>query len=149
MHVYTWVCLKSDRISHSQLKHLDYLINGRITHACIRSIRLDSDLHFAQARDFFPGPWAGNRRTAAALPFLLNHRKQAHHCASSLCNYHVHHIRNVQRCSFVLLYAIFLEGRGRVCCCWWKWGQPELALLPLVEMGTAPPIEPCMTCFGQ
>ena len=56
---------------------------------------------------FFPGPWAGNRRTVAATCFLWNHRKQERHCASSLCNYHVHFIRNIQICSF------------RDCCCWW------------------------------
>ena len=28
---------------------------------------------------------------AVAASFLQNRRKKEHHCASSLCNYHVHH----------------------------------------------------------
>ena len=55
-------------------------------------------------RDFFLGPWAGSRRTTT-VSFLRNNNKQVHHCDSSLCNYHEHHIRNVQRCSFVLLFV--------------------------------------------
>ena len=35
--------------------------------------------------------------------------KQESHCASSLCNYHVHHMRNIQRCSFVLLFIYNLS----------------------------------------
>ena len=59
----------------------------------------------------FPGPWAGSRRTAA--PFLRNHCKQERHCASSLCNFHVHHIRNVQRCRFVSLFVHHLSWMSR------------------------------------
>ena len=51
-------------------------------------------------------------RVMAAASFLRNNRKQERHYAFSLYIYHVHHIRN------------------------------EVALLPLVEMGTAPPIVP-------
>ena len=104
MHVYTPVWLKSDQISFLivELKHLDYLIDSLMTPAGIRSSGSDRILRSAQARNFFPGPWAGSRRTAAS--FLRNHRKKEHHCASSLCNYHVHHKQNVQRCSFVSLF---------------------------------------------
>ena len=58
VHVYTLVCLKLDRIGFLtvRLKHLDYSIDSRITCACIRSIRLDSDFAFcAGSRFFSPG----------------------------------------------------------------------------------------------
>ena len=113
MHVYTFVWLKLDWIGFLivGLKHLDYLIDSRITPACIRSIR--SDFAFCTGSRFFSrGPWAGSRRTAAS--FLWNNHKQEHYCASRLCNYHVHHIRNVQRCSFVLLFLrhLFLNAEA-------------------------------------
>ena len=55
MHVYTWVWLKSDRTGFLivGLKHLDYSIDSRITHACIHSIRLDSDFAFCAGSRFF------------------------------------------------------------------------------------------------
>ena len=87
-----------------ELKHPDYSIDSCITSACIRSSGSDRILHSAQARDFYLGPWAGSRRTAAATSFLRNHRKKECHCAPSLCNYHV----ALSRSS----YAIFLECRG-------------------------------------
>ena len=83
--------------------HLDYSIDSHITCACIHSIRSDWILHSTHAQDSFPQ--AGSRRTAVAGSFLWNHRKKECHCPSSLCDNHVHHIRNVQRCSFVLLFV--------------------------------------------
>ena len=56
-------------------------------------------------KTFFPGPWARNRRTkVAAAAVFRNNCKQECHCASSLCNYHVHYIWNKQRCSFSSLF---------------------------------------------
>ena len=129
MHVNTLVWLKSDQIGFLivELKHPDYSIDSRITPACIRSSGSDRILRSAQAQDFSPGLWAGSRRTAAAS-FLRNHRKKERHCAPSLCNYHVHHIRSVQRCMPRQLVTSEVK-RSR--------GQPEVALSQLVEMGTA------------
>ena len=110
---------------------LDYSIDSCITPACIRSIRSDRILR--------SGPWARSRRTAVAA-FLWNHRKKERHCASSLCNDHVHHIRKVQRCSFVSLFIRYLSRMLRLLVTYR--GQPEVDLLLLVEMGTAPPIIP-------
>ena len=45
--------------------------------------------------------------------FLRNHRKKERHCASSLCNYHVHHIRSVQRCSLSSLFVRHLSWMPR------------------------------------
>ena len=113
MHVYTLVWLKSDQIGFLivELKYPDYSIDSHITPACIRSS--GSDRIFAQAQDFSPWPWARSRRTAAAASFLRNHRKKECHCASILCNYHVHHIRSVQRCSFVSLFVRHLSWMPR------------------------------------
>ena len=47
--------------------------------------------------------------TATVSSFLRNHRKQERLCASSLCNYHVHHICNVHRCSFISLFVHHLS----------------------------------------
>ena len=115
MHVYTLVWLKSDQIGFLivELKHSDYSIDSHITPACIRLSGSDRILRSAHAQDFSPGPWARSRRTAAAVSFLWNHRKKEHHCAPSLCNYHVHHIRSVQRCSFVLLFVRHLSWMPR------------------------------------
>ena len=97
MHVYTLVWLKSDRIRFLivGLKRLDYMIVSPVTPACIHSIRSDRIGFYVLRRleSFFPGPWAGIIRTAVAASFLWNNRTQERHCASSLCNYHVHHIR--------------------------------------------------------
>ena len=97
-------CCWPDQISHRRIKTPRLLIDSRITPACIRSSGSDRILRSAQARDFFRGPWAGSRMTAAAS-FLRNHREKERHRASSLCNYHEHHIWNVQRCSFVSLFT--------------------------------------------
>ena len=55
------------------------------------------------------GLWAGSRRTASSSSLIWNHCKKERHCASSLCNYHVHHTRNVQivasSCSFQMLVS--------------------------------------------
>ena len=55
MHVYTLAWLKLDRIGFLTvgLKHLDYSIDSRITHACIHSIKLDSDFEFCAGSRFF------------------------------------------------------------------------------------------------
>ena len=54
MHVYTLVCLKLDQIGFLilKLKHPDYLIDSRITPACIHSSGSDRILHSAQGGDF-------------------------------------------------------------------------------------------------
>ena len=49
----------------------------------------------------------------AAVAFLRNPRKQECNCAFSLCNCHVHHIRNVQRCSFSSLFIRHLSRMQR------------------------------------
>ena len=115
MHVYTLVWLKSDQIGFLivQLKHPDYLIDNRITPACIRSSGSDRILCSVQVRGFSPGLWARSRQTAAAVSFLRNHRKNERQSAPSLCNYHVHHIRSVQRCSFVSLLVRHLSWKPR------------------------------------
>ena len=65
-----------------------------------------------------PGSWAGSRRTAMAMvaavaAFLRNNHKQERHRASSLCNFHVHHIWNVHRWSFVSLFVRHLSRMPR------------------------------------
>ena len=82
------------------LKHLDYSIDSCITRLFWLEI-------------FILGPWAGSRRTAAVASFLQNNHKLERHCASSLCNYHVQHIRNVQRCSFVSIFVRHLSRMPR------------------------------------
>ena len=120
MHVYTLVWLKSDRSKFLivVLKHLDCLIDSHITPACIRSIRFDQIFAFCAGSRFFPGPWAGSRRTAAS--FLWNHHKQEVivHLVCVIIVYTIYQMYKdvVSPCSS---YAIFLECRGRVCCCWW------------------------------
>ena len=112
MHVNTSVWLKSDRIGFLifELKHPDYSVDSHITPARLRPIRSDQILRSTQAWDFFPQwPWAGSRRTAAAASFLRNHCKKELHCASSVCNYHEHHIWNVQSCRFVSLFVRHLS----------------------------------------
>ena len=110
------VWLKSDRmgILIVGLIHLDDSIDNRITPACIRSIGSDfCILH--RLKIFFPGPWARSRRTMAAASFLQNNRKQERHCASSLCNYHVHIYEMYKDvASSRSSYAIFLEAEFAV-----------------------------------
>ena len=65
---------------------------------------------------------------AAAASFLRNHRKKERHYAPSLCNYRLLALRTP---SF-----LNAEAAGDVR------GQSEVFLLPLVEMGTAPPRVP-------
>ena len=91
---------KTESLESHGLKHLDYSINSHITPACIRSIRSDRIL-------------LRNRKMVVAASFLWNHRKKERRCASSLCNYHVHHIPNVQRCSFVWLFVRHLSQMPR------------------------------------
>ena len=97
-----------------EMKNLDYLMVGRSIPACIWSIRSDRISAFCAGSRFFffSGLWARRRRTAAAS-FLQNHHKQESHCASSLCNYHVHHIWNVQRLSFISLFVRHLSQMPR------------------------------------
>ena len=105
IHVYTLVWLKSDRIGFLtvELKHPDYWL---IVTLLIKDIRF---CVLCRREISFPGPWAESRRTAATASFLRNIRKKELHCASSLCNYHVHHIWNVQRCSFISLFVHHLS----------------------------------------
>ena len=112
MHVYTLAWLKSDRIRFLivGLKHADYLIDSRITPACKHSDWIGFCV-LRRLESFFPGPWAGSRRTVMA--FLRNHCKKERHCVSGLWNYHVHHIPNVQRCSFVSLIIRHLSQMPR------------------------------------
>ena len=46
-------------------------------------------------------------------PKSLQEREKELHCASSVCNYHVHHIWNVHRWSFVSLFVRRLSGMSR------------------------------------
>ena len=106
---------------------------------CSKTVQFDTDLHIEETKNcprmngtiqkcqlrqigfwfcvlrrlesFFLGQWAGSRGTVAAV--LRNNCKQEHYCASSLCNYHVHHIWNVQICSFVSLFVRHLSRMPR------------------------------------
>ena len=61
-------------------------------------------------------------------------------CASRLC--HNQLITHVEGRSFILLFVRHLSRMLLFCCCWWWRREPEVALLAIVEMGTAPPIVP-------
>ena len=110
MHVYTLVWLKSDRIKFLVvgLKHLDYSIDSRITPACIRSIRLDSD--FGREPEIKVGRLSSEITTS---------KNTIVHLVCVIIMYTIYKMYK-DVASPRSSYAIFLECRGRVCCCWWR-----------------------------
>ena len=68
--------------------------------------QIGSDFVFCAGARFFP---------RGLEPEVDGRRRPLCHCASSLCNYHVHHIQNVQRCSFVSLFVRHLSQMPK---CW-------------------------------
>ena len=107
-----------DQISH-RLKHLDYSIDSRITRACIRSIRLDSDFAFCTGLRFFSRdrePEVEGRRRHLSSE-LITSKSAIVHLVCVIIMYAIYEMYKdvASSCS---LYAIFLECRCRVCCCW-------------------------------
>jgi len=66
-------------------------------------------------------------------------------CASRLC--HNQLVTNVEGRSFILLFIRHLSRMLLFCCCCWWRREPEVALLTIVEMGTALPILLLIACF--
>ena len=102
------------------LKHLDYSIAGRNTRACICYIRSDSDFAFCAGSRFFSrgreseieGRWrqhVSSEITASKSAIV--------HLVCVIIMYTLYGIYKYVASSRSL-YAIFLECRGRVCCCW-------------------------------
>ena len=111
MHVYTLVWVKSDWIGFLivGLNNLDYSTDSHITPACIRSIRLYLDFAFCTGPRFFSQGREPEVNGPRGVFPLKSPQARAPLCAFSLYNYHIHHIWNVQRCSFALLFVHHLS----------------------------------------
>ena len=124
MHVYTLVWLKSDQIGFLifGLKHLNYSIDSRITPACIRSIRSDSDFAFcAGSRFFFRGhePEVEGRRQQSLSSKITASKSAIVHLVCVIIMYTIYEMYK-DVASPRSSYAIFVECQGRVYCSWWR-----------------------------
>ena len=122
MDLYTLVWLKSDRIGFLivGLKHLDSSIDTRVAlllHVYVPSDRVGFCV-LCRFKIFFPGLWPGSRRAGAFLKITTS-KSAIVHLVCVIVMYTIYEMYK-EVASSRSSFAIFLEFRGRVFCCWWQ-----------------------------